>query len=156
MSTVHAMDGFIVERLCETDVARLAYRRVVSRLLSAGDTYWKRYHTFPQLLHLLEIGALQFWTVKEQGGGQDPFLGFMTQVDEYGLCRVVRIIWLGGQRLGRAIKCISVVEKWARDTGCAGVEIVGRDAWVKLLAPQGYVKSQVVLYKPTSDENGGL
>ena len=118
----------------------------ITRLLSMGEEYWNRHYTLEGLRTKLLEGHMQFWYAKSPHEFH-PFLGGLTQIEQYEFKRVLRIVWLGGQSLGPVDAMADAVETWARELECQEVEIAGRDAFVRLMAHRGYVKTHVVIRK---------
>ena len=118
----------------------------IERLLDCGREYWEEYYTLTQVKQLLLNGALQFWHLREDDE-IDPHLGAMLQIDVYGRKKVLRVLWLGGERFGDMFDFLWILELWAAKLGCADIEVAGRDGFERLLRKRGFERTHVVMRK---------
>lgn len=70
----------------------------------------------------------------------------VTEVLNYPSNRVV-LVHLGGGELEALIEADGELEKFARIVGATGIEIIGREGWVRALRDRGYKKAAVHLWK---------
>lgn len=79
----------------------------------------------------LDIGNLQLFVAVENG---EVFAACTTQIAEYPNAIWLCVVHCGGSRLEEWLKLgYGVIEDWARDNGCIGVEIFGRKEWARAL-----------------------
>lgn len=88
--------------------------------------------SFERIVKDLSEGLLQGWQV-------DDFF-MVTRIMVYDNCKKVRICYAAGSLDDEATvkKALALVEDFAKNLGCQGVEIVGRKGWVRRLAAYGY------------------
>ncbi len=126
---------------------------VIDRLLNCAREYWEEHYTIGQLRQLLLAGLMQFWHLRRDDE-DEPYLGALLQVNEYGKKKVMRVLWLGGETYEGMMDFLWVLELWSAKLGCEDIEIAGRDGFERLLKPYGFYKTHVVLRKRLTDVSG--
>ena len=102
--------------------------------------------TVADLRHWLEQGALQLWVWMEE---DDSVTGVLiTEIINQARARICRLRVCTGRDPKRWLPFVSVIEAWAKEQGCQGMEPIGRPGWAKLLAPLGYRVTHQVMWKP--------
>ena len=125
----------------------------IDRLLNYASGYWEEHYTLEQLRQMLLAGLMQFWHLRRDGE-DEPYLGALLQINEYGKKKVMRILWLGGETYDGMMDFLWVLELWAAKLGCKDLEVAGRDGFERLLKPYGFEKTHVVLRKRLIDVSG--
>lgn len=85
-----------------------------------------------------------------------PVVGYLTtQIMDYPQARHFAVLNCGGME-GALEECVDLVfdtfEQYARDSGCDGVEIIGRPAWWKHIKDRGYEQPQRQYFKSLKGE----
>lgn len=92
------------------------------------------------VLQNLADGRSQAWTF-------DGFI-VVTSVVAYESHSRLRIAYTAGNMTEEAMaKGLEVLERFAKSVGCTGVEIYGRQGWVRRLKPYGYKQQYAVVLK---------
>lgn len=92
------------------------------------------------VLERISNGLSQAWS----------FSGFIvvTDVVIYESMERLRISYCSGDMTEEATKeALTILEAFAKSIGCAGVEIYGRQGWVRRLKPYGYEQQYAVVIK---------
>jgi len=67
---------------------------------------------------------------------------------DYPQIRTARISFLGGERMGDWIPAIiEFITIWSEESGMDGIEVIGREGWVKMLKPLGFKKAYTHIIK---------
>jgi len=94
------------------------------------------------VLQLIVEDRAQFWPLGESCA--------VTELVVYPggtLCR----IWLGAGDLDELRQVETMIRRWARQQGCLGLEIIGRDGWAKAL--DGYRKVATIMVHRFDEES---
>lgn len=97
----------------------------------------------------LKSGDMQLWVTHD--GGRIAAC-FVTTIIDYPLKRYCRILIATGRGRQRWQHFMPVLESWARQQGCAGMESIARKGWTRVLAVFGWRQTHVFLEKTFSDE----
>lgn len=96
------------------------------------------------ILRAIEAGEWQLWGWFDE----DRLVGaLLTRIVVYPQLKVLEFVGLAGRDRDEWMGHLGIVEGWARSRGCARAEAEGRDGWVPVMAPRGYVKDRVVIAK---------
>lgn len=112
---------------------------------------WSAWWTKEAIYEGLSIGMLQLWAA----GTKDAIhIVLITQVVVYPASRVVQCFLTFGKKIDEYIPILAAtMESFARDQGCASVDVWGRDGWTKKLLKQFHgVRRMTVLSFPVSKE----
>lgn len=84
-------------------------------------------------------GNMQLWIIFDDEDEEKKIYGaVVTVITNYPSKKFLTILMVGGSKMYRWIEQLSdVMEKWARDNECSGVEGYGRIGWKKLLKKFG-------------------
>ena len=93
-------------------------------------------YTLEDVWHEIEQRNAQFWPLTRSA--------VVTQIIRHPQCKVLRI-WLAGGELDELLRFVSAADNYAREQGCARVEIDGRKGWSRVLP--GYDIERVTLTK---------
>lgn len=118
-------------------------------LFTKGRQYWEKHYSLADIYASILSGVTQLWVAKDEA--HDVKLAMLTEVRVYPQTKVLRIIYLGGSQLKRALHHLEFVELWARRQGCASVEVLGRTGWLRRLETEGYEFEAVFLTKDLSE-----
>jgi hypothetical protein len=94
-------------------------------------------HDEADLVEAIAEGALQFWP-----GDNSAIITELVSYPRFGALR----FFLAGGELAELKRMESQIVEWARECGCARVEIGGRRGWQRALS--GYSRLCTVLAKP--------
>lgn len=118
------------------DTSDAVHHDNLRRALAHQDT-----HSLESVLGAVERGAAQAWCGERST--------IITEILDLPLKRVCRI-WLAGGDMHELVnEMLPNVEAWAKDNGCARVEIIGRAGWKRVL-PEYNEPPQTVLHKEIS------
>lgn len=94
----------------------------------------------------LHEGKLTLWIAFDADGA--IFAAALIRIVDYPKRRFARIEALGGKKMNAwADSLLSVVESYARDLRCDGIEGSGRFGWKRVGAARGYKSTAVFLEK---------
>ena len=79
-------------------------------------------------------------------------MAMVTQICAYHSVNVLRVIVAGGKCAKAALPIMKMVEEFALQEGCGGIEVSGRVGWKKLLAPYEFKQEAIILYKDLREE----
>lgn len=114
--------------------------------LAAVEEYADGRETVSDLRKWLDGGELQLWVWMEE---DDTVTGVLiTEIVHMAKGLICRLRVCTGRDPERWIPSMSIIEAWAREEGCGGVEPIARPGWAKLLAPIGYRVTHQVMWKP--------
>ena len=86
-----------------------------------------KYVTSDEIYDRLSKGLAHLWVNKQSAA--------VTEVTDANTLR----IWLAGGRLNQMLPVLPDVEAFAKALGCKGVELEGREGWLRVLSPKNYV-----------------
>ena len=119
----------------------------IAALLLTGREYWEKYTSLEDIKERIKKGQYQLWLAEDLGG---PYLAMLSTIDIYPKQKVLRIFWMGGQRLESALPLLDFIELWAHRSGCEMVEVMGRWGWMRVLDKFGYMPKSILLVKDIS------
>lgn len=123
----------------QTEAIDSAEERLRQAVLSA-QTYAADEVSADTVLQKVADGLSQAW----------DFDGFIvvTDIVSYENTKRLRISYCSGQMTEEATRtALSVLENFAKEVGLSGVEIYGRQGWVRRLRPYGYEQQYAVVIK---------
>jgi hypothetical protein len=115
----------------------------------AESAEWSRGRSkVDDILRFLLNGQMQLWVVfcTEE---QQIYGHVITEVKDYPRCKMLVIQYCAGEENHMQYcedKMYDLLDKFAKDTGCAGVELIGRPGWGKHVKKRGY-EVQSVMYQ---------
>lgn len=101
------------------------------------------------LYQALIRGEADLW---EMGPENAPVAAFVTRVDVRCDHRVLQVLHAAGEILPHLDHVAATLRGLGRYTGCAHVEVWGREGWVRALAKQNARRARTVAYLPLDDE----
>ncbi len=102
--------------------------------------------TVADLRKWLDGGQLQCWVWLEEDGSVTGVL--ITEIVRQAKATVCRLRVCTGRDPRRWLPSLAIIEAWAKEQGCHGMEPFARPGWEKLLAPLGYKATHQILWKP--------
>lgn len=120
--------------LIPKDSVGMVWPKVKKLLEPAVSRSNGRYH-IDDILYSLQVGADSLWVAFRDGppnaGLNDRIVAaVVTRISKYPRRKNLVILFLGGTRMSEWVEEFhSVIEKWARDTGCESIETSGRLGW---------------------------
>lgn len=98
-------------------------------------------HTTQTILDALLKAKMQLWIGTDKH--KIVYAG-VTQVITYATGKkIAEICYLGGSRLDEWLDHIHVIEAWAKANGCACLNIIGREGWMRKM--DGYKRLQTII-----------
>lgn len=120
--------------------------KVLPHLLR-GKEHWEHLYDVEDIHRDLILGRQQLWVMVEKTEKRVLY-AMLTQLDDFPKCRVLRILYLGGEDLHpRMIKEMARLERWALEHGATMVDFLGRKGWQKLVSNLGYEPVGIVMRK---------
>jgi len=102
--------------------------------------------TVADLRRWLDGGQLQLWVWVE---GDLSVTGVLiTEVINMAATRICRLRVCTGRDAKRWLPSMAMIEAWAKEQGCSGLEPIARPGWEKLLKPLGFKVTHQVYWKP--------
>jgi hypothetical protein len=95
-------------------------------------------------------GERQIWVVWD-GEAKGVLAVVVTQLINHPRCRTCRINICVGEERERWQRHISIIEGWARENGCRGMELMARPGWSRILKPYGYDTTHHLVEKDLQD-----
>lgn len=90
----------------------------------------------------------QLWIAYEDG---KIYGAVVTEFVHYPRCKMLSMQFCGGVELKRwKAPMLDILQRWARDTGCAAIEYTGRTGWVKIFKNDNCIKRFVTCELPTA------
>jgi len=119
------------------------YQNIKPLLLRAVDTSNGRYSLNDLVKEICE-GGQQLWICYDS----DPIEYHSictTSIVEYPGCKLLRIVYASGHDMDSwRDPLLDVLERFALDNGCSGLEMIGRKGWEKVLRGRRWsVESQI-------------
>jgi len=103
------------------------------------------------ILHDMLTAKEHLWVVVKED--QETIVGIiLTEITVYPRKRMLSIQYAAGDELDKwMIEALRVLENWAVDNECTGMEITGRRGWVKKLKLHEWEEEFVVVKKEKTD-----
>lgn len=115
----------------------------------AESEVWSRGRSkVDDILRFLLNGQMQLWAIfcTEE---QKLYGHVITEVKQYPQCKMLVVQYCAGEANHMQYvedKMYDVLDKFAKDTECAGIELIGRPGWGKHVKKRGY-EVQSVMYQ---------
>ncbi len=132
--------------LVTPDLLPQVWPQIVPLLLSAKEI-WEECYTLDSLLILLQQKQMQLWTMNDES---EFILALLTEVLTFPKMKVLHIVFIGGRELAYGLEFFDCVEMWAHKQGAMKSYGIGREGFLRVLKPYGYVKSAVAFEKDIS------
>ena len=102
--------------------------------------------TMPSLLSALKNGSQQLWIIYEEN---EPIKGVATtEILSYPNRKMLAVQYLGGNGLNTwGLAILDVFQKFAKATGCSGIEATARKGFWKWFKEHGYEDAYTVFEK---------
>jgi len=114
----------------------------IAPLLLKGEKYWSDYYAINDIKEACRGGTLQLWVGVR---GREITVVALTTILVYPRNKYLCFIYCGGRRWHSVSHSHADVVKYAKEHGCAGIDIIARSGWERLLAIFGYKKRAVYL-----------
>jgi hypothetical protein len=98
----------------------------------------------------VRYGERQIWVVWD-GEGKDVLAVVVTQLINHPRKRTCRILICVGEERERWQHHISIIENWAKENGCRGMELFARPGWSRVLKHYGYDTTHHLVEKDLQD-----
>jgi|TARA_R110000796_G_scaffold101324_1_gene210036 hypothetical protein len=92
----------------------------------------------------LILGQSQLWMAFDDEDNK-PKGALVTRIEDYPLKKMINYLYIGGDDLKEWHKdMLAIVEKFAREQGCEGMELVGRKGWDRFLKDCGWEAKHII------------
>ena len=92
----------------------------------------------------LLAGQFQLWMAFEDEDNT-PKGALVTRIEHYPLKKMINYLYIGGDDLKEWHKdMLAIVEKFAKENGCQGMELVGRKGWERFLKECGWEAKHII------------
>lgn len=137
-------NGFEMELLGQEKFAH--YWPAIEAMMKLVPHTWQDHLTFESTYARAMNESLQVWAI----GAEQIKLVLFTQIAMHPAARHFEIIWAcGSGALREATEVVDATfERFAQKSGCAFIDIIGREGWERYLSPRGFKKIAVVLSRP--------
>ena len=113
------------------------------RLLASALERSDGRHDFASIMAGLEAGRYQLWMVFDEMNS--PIGALVTTIERYPLMDMLNLLFCGGESLENwHEEMLEVLERFAKENGCSGMELVGRHGWKPFLEKFGWEASYLV------------
>jgi len=116
----------------------------VQDLFIENISLWRDYYSIEDFPQLFYAGKLQLWVMND---ADDFILVMITSLQEFPQMKTLTLNWVFGSEFQSALPFLDYVEKWAQEQGVKKSFVFGREGFLRLLRPHGYVKKAVALEK---------
>lgn len=99
------------------------------------------------ILRSLLRGDMQLWGALSDEKIEAIAIG---EIVSYPRIKVYRVLGCTGEGMNEWLDLIHGIENWARMQGCKDFEAIARPGWEKMLTPQGYKKTHIILNRSLS------
>lgn len=116
--------------------------------LQKSEVWTRGRSTVDNILHFLLNGQMQLWVVFSPKQ-QQIYGHVITEVKEYPRCKMLVIQYCAGEENHMQYcedKMYDLLDRFAKDAGCVGIELIGRPGWGKHVKKRGY-EVQSVMYQ---------
>ena len=101
-------------------------------------------HNVNTVMDRVSLGDYQLWMAFSEEN--KPIGALITLIEPYPLKTMLNLLFCGGKELEEWHEDMLVVlEKFAKDNGCDGMELVGRPGWKRFLEKHGWGSSHLVV-----------
>lgn len=113
-----------------------------------SESWTRGRSTVDDILRFVVNGTMQLWVVFQPEEGK-IFGHVITEVKQYPQCKMLVIQYCAGEKNNMKYceaKMYELLDKFAKENGCAGIEFIGRPGWGKHIKKYGY-EVQSVMYQ---------
>ena len=113
-------------------------------LIRATDLSGGRW-SLPDVLDQIDTGQQQLWIAFDD---ERIWAACTTRFSHYAKMKMLEGCFVAGDKLDTwCAPLLEVLDRWAADNDCAGIEFTGRMGWEKVLKPYGFRRAYIVLEK---------
>lgn len=127
-----------------------AYVNGLTPYLEKSEMWTRGRAKVKDILEFLLSGQMHLWMVYDQDDSNvKPYGYVITEIKQYPQCKMLAIQYCAGERNHMSHvedRMFQVLESFARDAGCAGIELFGRPGWTAHVKKYGY-ESQTIVYE---------
>jgi hypothetical protein len=120
--------------------------------LKVSEEWTRGRSTVDDILSFVLSGRMQLWVVFDDDGVHGHLI---TEVKHYPQCKMFVIQYCAMEPHTLAAvedRMQELAEAYAKETGCAGIEFVGRPGWTKSMKRYGYDVQSVMFQKFFGDQ----
>ena len=115
--------------------------------LKVSEDWSKGRASVDDILRFLFTGQMQLWIALDD---TKIYGHIITEVKQYPQCKMLVIQYCAGESNHMQFveeKAYEILERFAKDNGCAGIELIGRPGWSRHVAKQGFNTKSVMYQK---------
>lgn len=120
----------------------------IELFLKRGSEHWEEYYTLEWIFESLVSGKMMVWWLADDGG---RFMLGLTEILDYPVRSVLRILWIGGSNLRYSLPALTYADIIAVRLKCSRIEVIGRKGFRKVLGSFGYEQKAVLYVKDLDD-----
>lgn len=120
--------------------------------LEESERWTKGRATVDDILRFVLNGQMQLWVVYEEN---TIYGHVVTEIKEYPRCKMLTVQYCAGEPNHMQYvddEIFDLLDRFAKDAGCAGVEFVGRPGWRKQADKYGFEVRSVMYQKFFKEE----
>lgn len=115
--------------------------------LKTSEKWTRGRSNVDDILGFLFSGRMQLWVVLDENGIHGHLI---TEIKQYPRCNMFVVQYCAMEphiMSGIEDKMQKLAERYAKESGCAGIEFVGRPGWTKSMKKYGYDVQSVMFQK---------
>ena len=119
----------------------------ILKYLQVSERWTRGRSSVDDILKFILTGQMQLWVVID---GQEISGQVITEVKQYPQCKMLTVQYCAAEPHCMEFvsdEAFGTLERFAKDNGCVGVEMIGRPGWKKEMFKQGYVTRSVMYQK---------
>ena len=119
----------------------------IVKYLEVSEGWTKGRPVVDDILKFLFTGQMQLWVVLDN---KKIYGQVITEIKQYPQCRMLTIQYCSGEKQHMKFiddKIYETLERYAKDNGCSGIELIGRPGWSRHVAKRGYEIKSVMYQK---------
>jgi hypothetical protein len=119
----------------------------VIKYLEVSESWTRGRSTTDDILKFLFTGQMQLWVVLDD---KEIYGQIITEIKQYPQCKMLVIQYCSGEKNHMKFvedKVYDTLERYAKDFGCSGIELIGRPGWHKHVVKRGYETRSVMYQK---------
>tara|TARA_R100000742_G_C4241884_1_gene61431 strand:+ start:103 stop:543 length:441 start_codon:yes stop_codon:yes gene_type:complete len=123
---------------------------LVKKDIANALSYSGKNHNSQFVLDTLKKEEMQLWVIwdKEKSTTKEKYYGVVvTEIIKRTLRKVCHVFIVTGKQRQMWIPLIKVIEDFAEENECNGIELIARPGWQKVLQNYKYKRTHVVLEK---------
>jgi hypothetical protein len=119
----------------------------VIKYLEISEDWTRGRANVDDILSFILTGQMQLWVALDDSGVYGQLI---TEIKQYPRCKMLVVQYCSGEPNHMQYvedKTYAVLEKFAKEHNCAGIELIGRPGWTKHVAKRGFNVKSVMYQK---------